>query len=440
VSRRPWGVSGALLLLASGCSWDRFDALRENTPVVGLEPPTEIPADFGATLAGLSAGHRTSVLVGSLPKGPGAAVYLLGQDEDASSSADDPDYCPVSNSSRTCSLALQPASLQSALSPNGRARANCYVTGVGRAVTDLGLWTRCEDTAEFAIPVPPDILAEVVEPAISGSRTSDVALASERGAESALLAGVGELARAFYYEPNSITPVDLAPTAGAPSSFGGTVAVVGAAGTRVLVVGAPAAAELHFFRTEASGPVHLGCWSGAAGLGRALVAGDFDGDGSDDLGVSDDAEVSVLSGEALAALPPGADGGCELAEDAFLLRRLECANFEDARDCSGSRFGAALGIADFDGDGEAEVAVGAPRMTVRGLDDAGAVLIFDQAGEVVDARTVSTAAPGDLFGSRLVTVAQSNRDILVVSAPGAEAASVVYCATIAGSGESPRCP
>ena len=149
----------AALLLASGCAWDRFDALRENTPVLGLEAPPEISADFGATLASLSAGDRTSILIGNLPKSSGAAVYLLGQDEDAPASAEDADYCPSSNVSRTCVLAAQPASLLSALAPNGRTRANCYVTGVGSAVSDVGLWTRCEDTAEFAIPVPPDILS-----------------------------------------------------------------------------------------------------------------------------------------------------------------------------------------------------------------------------------------------------------------------------------------
>ena len=115
-------------------------------------------------------------------------------------------------------------------------------------------------------------------------------------------------------------------------------------------------------------------------------------------------------------------------------------NFGEASDCAGSRFGAALGIADFDGDGRAEVAVGAPRMTVRGLEDAGAVLVFDQAGDLVDARYVSTAAAGDLFGARLATLPQSDRDILAVTAPGASAASIVYCATLAGSGNSPRCP
>ena len=137
-------VSMMVLLAASGCAWDRFDALRDNTPVLGLEAPPEIPDDFAATLAGLSAGNRTSVLIGGAPKGSGAAVYLLGQDEEAVASAEDTDYCPTSNASRMCVLAAQAASLQSALAPNGRTRANCYVTGVGSAVSDVGLWTRCE--------------------------------------------------------------------------------------------------------------------------------------------------------------------------------------------------------------------------------------------------------------------------------------------------------
>jgi len=434
---------GAALLvgpLGAACAWDRFDELRTDTPVLGLLAPPAVPVDFGATLAGLAAGDRTSVLLGGPAKTAGAAVYLVGEDEEASDSAEDDEYCPEANASRLCVLAAQPASLQSALSPSGRVRLNCYVTGVGRAVSDVGLWTRCEDTAEFAIPVPPDILTEVVEPAIAGSRTSDVALASERIVDSVLLAGVGELARAFYYEPNTIVPIDVVPTATAPAGFGTTVAVVSASAARVLVVGAPDSSELHLFSSVAGVATHLGCWSGASGLGRALSVGDFDGDGSTDVAVSDDSSVHVLSGELASQLPPATGGGCTLDADALRLVELSCANFGEARDCSGSRFGVATGIADFDGDGSAEVAVGAPRMTVRGLDDAGAVLVFDQAGEVIDARYTSTASSGALFGARLVTLPQVDRDILAVTAPGARAASIVYCTTLAGTGQSPRCP
>lgn len=430
----------ALALLAGlGCSWDRFDALRENTPVLELEPPTGLEADFGATLAGLAAGDRTSVLVGTPPRSSFAAVYLLGLDEDAVTSAQDSEYCPASNGSRMCRLAAQPAGLQSAMSPSGRVRANCYVTGVGRAVNDEGLWTRCEDTAEFAIPVPPDIQAAVVDPALAGSSSADVVLASEQALDSALIAGVADLSRAFYYEPNSNVALDLTVASGAPESFGGSVAVLGTALGRVLVVGAPTRAELHFF-SAGGAPVHLGCVTGPTGFARTLASGDFDADGSVDLAVGDDAEVRVLSGRVVSELSPTTDATCTVALDALLLATLSCSNFGEARDCTGSRFGAALGIADFDGDGAAEVAVGAPRMTVRGLDDAGAVLVFDQSGGVVDARYTSTAAAGDLFGARLVALPQADRDILAVAAPGAAAASVVYCATLAGSGNSPRCP
>jgi len=429
-----------LLAAALGCSWDRFDALRDGTPVVDLSPPAGMELDFGATLAGLAAGDRTSVLVGSAPQSSGASVYLLGLDEDAAAAAADSNYCPASNDSRMCHLAAQPASLQIAVSPSGRTRANCFVTGVGRAVSDVGLWISCEDTAEFTIPVPADIESEVVEPALAGSGSPDVVLASERASDSALVAGVGELSRAFYYEPSSFTPLDLTVAAGAPASFGAAVAVLGTASGRVLAVGAPGVAELHLFAADGTGPVQLGCLTGPDGFGRTLAAGDFDGDGSADLAVSDDAEVRIVSGQLIGELPAAAAAGCTLSLDSLVLSTLSCSNFGEARDCAGSRFGGALAIADFDGDGEAEVAVGAPRMTVRGHEDAGAVLVFDRAGAVVDARYTSTTGPGHLFGARLVALPQSDRDILAVTAPGAAAASVVYCATLAGSGNSPRCP
>jgi hypothetical protein len=441
VSRRLHRLGWLSSLALLGCGWDRFDQLREDTPVLGLETPPQILEDFGATLAALPAGDRTSVLVGGPPGTSVAVVYLVGQDEDARTApTDDRDYCPASNGSRMCHLAAQPASLQSVRAPDDRAHANCYVTGVGRAVNDLGLWTACEDTAEFAIPVPPDIQAAVVDPALAGSSSPDVVLASEPAIDSALVAGVGDLGRAFYYEPDTTVPLDLVPAFSAPQTFGSTVAVIGAPGGRVLAVGAPGAGEVHFFFSDGTLPVHLGCWSGAGGLGRTLATGDFDGDGTFDVAVSDDTEVHVLSGAELGGLSPATDTSCTLSLDPLLLATLSCENFGEARDCAGSRFGVSLGIADFDGDGAAEVAVGAPRMTVRGLSDAGAVLIFDQSGDVVDARYVSTAAPDQLFGARLATLPQSGRDILAVTAPGASAASIVYCATIAGSGNSPRCP
>jgi Peptidase family M23/FG-GAP repeat len=144
-------------------------------------------------------------------------------------------------------------------------------------------------------------------------------------------------------------------------------------------------------------------------FGAATACGDFDGDGFDDLAVGAPGEsfgdkpnvgaVNVLFGSA--------DGLDPRGDDLWHQGRSGV----PSGNAAGDEFGGSLTVGDFDGDGFADLAIGAPGETVAGRAGAGAVTILYGSSSGVGDRigwfTRSTeglagsAAAGDAFGHAL---------------------------------------
>jgi hypothetical protein len=164
-------------------------------------------------------------------------------------------------------------------------------------------------------------------------------------------------------------------------------------------------------------------------FGAVLTAGDFDDDGFADLAVGaplEDVDGDVLAGAVNVLY--GSGGGLTGVGSRYFT--------QDSRGVGGSAefgdfFGDALAAGDFDHDGYADLAIGAPREDVGGGFEVGAVnVLYGSAGGLTgvgsqyftqDSPGVgSTAEGGDLFGAALAT-GDFDRDgfaDLAVGAPG----------------------
>ena len=199
--------------------------------------------------------------------------------------------------------------------------------------------------------------------------------------------------------------------------------------------------------------VRGGCRPNTVFNDAALAAGDFNGDTRDELVVgTPHANVSTIRAGRVTILSGIATGVTtvpmqEINEPAFL------APLDDTDAEAGDEFGAALAVGDFNGDGNKDLAIGAPgedvgnSPTTTGINSAGAVSIFAGGGSgsstLAFAQKLSQSSPGvevaeanDVFGASLAAN-NFNGDLfsdLAIGAPGetlaaqagAGAVSVIY--------------
>jgi len=437
---------GALALGVSACSWSRFDDLTDNAPVLLLEKPDSMKNGFGVSLATATKDAQTELLVGGTVTSSGAALYQLGEDSAPNTKASDTNYC--SGSGKPCFLSSLIGGLANAQGPD-RSRALCFAAGSGEVVKQ-GLVMRCQDGGEYTLDMPQpaqDLLAT----AIAQNQPRDFPMATDRSDDPLLLASLPDKRLAWFYPEKSNAFSELPLPDGVEvddPSFGSSLAVLTVDGGRVLAVGVPGKSRVLLWKTDSDANTrYLGCWSGTSGMGRALASGKVNADGNDDLVVSDDTQVHVLDGSSLFQLPESDASDCDrpLVIAGTRLGSFGCGLTNELGGCERSEFGAALAIGDLDGDGDGEVIVGAPRMTARGQESAGALLVFDADSVTetapVDAKFMSSAESGDELGRSIVAPHVGKRDIIAAGAPGHGKAALFYCSSLLppGAGGS-RCP
>lgn len=437
---------GALVFCASACSWTRFDDVTKNAPVVLLEKPDSMNGGFGVSLSTATNDGQTELLVGGTVSVSGAALYELGQDDAPGTKAIDTGYC--SGDGGPCSLSSLTAGFANASGPD-RARPLCFAVGSGAVTNKQGLVVRCQDHTEYTLGMPPaaqDLLAA----SIAQNQPRDFPMATDRSADPVLLASLPEKHLAWFYPAKSTSFSELPVPSGvdvADPNFGKSLAVLAVRGGSVLALGVPGKAQVLLWKTDGGAASNfIGCLAGAPGMGRALAGGNVAGDGGDDLVVSDDTHVQVMDGAALFALPETASSECVLSAKipGALIDWFDCSSTDHVAECEKSEFGATLAVGDLDGDGAGEVVVGAPKMTVNGKENAGALLVYElnlSGAALVDTRFMSSAEAGDELGRSIVTPHVGKRDIIAAGAPGHGKAALFYCSALLPAGQAgSRCP
>jgi hypothetical protein len=440
---RGFACSMLLAALSVGCSWSRYDSITEDSPIVLLNRPKAVKDGFGSSLATLRNSEGATLLVGGAPLTSGGAEFALGSSDSPAIEARDTGHCL--GSPAACYFSESPVPLTRVDDPTEPGDW-CFVDGGGVAKDEQGVVVRCLDHVELALPVPTAVDGRITF-AIQQAQPTPFRFAVGRGAPSALLATADEEGAVWFYPTGSKRFVELPnPTDTRKGAWDSprertlAVARVGES-ARLLAVGEPSAGTVRlFYSADSAPPSYVGCLGGTREFGRALASGPVvRGDADDELVIADSSLVYVFDAARLAELPPTTDTGCSIGglPDGALVTSFGCGSTKNISGCGSSDFGSALAVGDLDGDGDGEVVVGAPNMTVRHTERAGALIIYDVERETggakrelydfLDIAFLSSAEEDDQLGRSIALPDLGDHQLLVAGAPGNGKAALFYC-------------
>lgn len=451
-------VLGALCGVAlCACNPTVFSDLEDDANILVAEAPDGYArGGFGSVIAsygGLLGGVPVSRLAASADADSQVRVYAAWT---GTTIRIDPAAYDVCEDAGDCETGAG-ASLSGVRSWRGEG----LCVAIGAPTSDIVL-VRCEDSPTMAIERVNGPAGTRFGASIAGLPSGDLLVGAPMGGTGGVgtvyladaLSGVTELSLSAA-RTTGVTRVG-AQVAAAPTVGGGAIAAITASGStqrRVIVV------ELDGAGTATL----LACLDDTdTAFGAVVAVGDIDGDGVPDVAVADDAglpgrheHVRIYDGADLRSM----GGACVMPTPAP-TQEVDCMTARGVL-CPLSGFGTSLAIGDVDGDGDGDLAVGAPNATFNGVANSGAVWLIPGNGTTLDAAAADVLTDSEpALSSRLGTsvamvetrenpepepssppLAYQRRSEVAAGAPGAAQVFVFACSGLPGDGVTagPRC-
>ncbi len=410
---------------ATGCSWSRFDDALDQGPIEFVDRPTVVRGGFGTTLAG----SDRVLFVGGSPRLTPGALMMLGAGPPTvhgtiASACDD----------SSCRVVGGPV----AVADRGPSK-QCFIVGLGIGGVlgqGKGLVAACYTGPGYKLPAPDELAKSVIDPAFDAVGNFLLPNIVALGADGDTLALGSPDAKGAWVYPSiqgDMPPEQLPTPADASTSFGVAVAPSGPAAQLAVAVSAPTLGRVYLFDASKSPATQRACLQGTAPYGVVLLS--FHDAKRRLLAVSDGARrVDVLDLDKIPASPD-----CKAPPAEAMVQQLGCTENDDVTGCAGSAFGSSLAAGDLDGDGDAELAVGAPGLNTRGTPNSGGIQIFDLEGTNLPLRTLflTSAVANERIGTSLGIAKTGVGSVVLSNAFIKQELLLFHCAT--GRESSARC-